>query len=238
MKRIICIGGGEIKNKTTLEIDRYIATLAKDRAGDKRANGLFIGTASHDFMPLFNSFRKTYTSVFDIKVDCLLTVNVDTSKERIVEKFSKADFIYVVFVLREWPEKGIIGEIIKAYDRGVIIPGLSAGAVCWFEQMYTDSASLNNGDAGYKLYPGLGILKGTACPHFNERIDDFTSAVKLNNIPISYAIENNSAVEFVNGNFTKVITSGGKSYEISNKNGCINKKMLWFHKTFTQLFYN
>ena len=119
MRRIICIGGGEIKNKTTLEIDRYIATLAKDRDGDKRANGLFIGTASHDFMPLFNSFRKTYTSVFDIKVDCLLTVNVDTSKERIVEKFSKADFIYVgggdtLYMLEKWKEYDLLNKILKA----------------------------------------------------------------------------------------------------------------------------
>ena len=39
-KRIIAIGGGEIRNKTTLEIDRYVATLAKEHAGDKRANAL------------------------------------------------------------------------------------------------------------------------------------------------------------------------------------------------------
>lgn len=231
MRRIICIGGGEIKNKTTLEIDRYIATLAKDRAGDKRANGLFIGTASHDFMPLFNSFRKTYTSVFDIKVDCLLTVNVDTSKERIVEKFSKADFIYVgggdtVFMLKKWQEKGIIEEIIKAYNRGVILTGLSAGAVCWFEQMYTDSASLNNGDLRYNLYKGLNLIKGTACPHFENRIDDFTLAIKNNNIQLAYGIENNSAIEFVDENFTKTITAGGNSYKILYENGCVYKIML------------
>ena len=57
-KRIIAIGGGEIKNKTTLEIDRYVASLAKEHAGENRANALFIGTASHDSMPYFNSFRK------------------------------------------------------------------------------------------------------------------------------------------------------------------------------------
>ena len=73
-KRIIAIGGGEIKNKTTLKIDEYVANLAKDHAGEKRANALFIGTASHDSMPYFNSFRKTYTSVFDIKAEVALMV--------------------------------------------------------------------------------------------------------------------------------------------------------------------
>ena len=65
-KRIIAIGGGEIRSKETLEIDRYIATLAREHAGENRPYGLFIGTASHDSMPYFNSFRKTFTSVFDI----------------------------------------------------------------------------------------------------------------------------------------------------------------------------
>ena len=38
-KRIIAIGGGEIKNYGTLEIDRYIAEEAKKIAGDRRACG-------------------------------------------------------------------------------------------------------------------------------------------------------------------------------------------------------
>ena len=65
-KILIAIGGGEIKNKTTLKIDNYIANLAKARAGEKRATALFVGTASHDSMPYFNSFRKTFTSNFDL----------------------------------------------------------------------------------------------------------------------------------------------------------------------------
>ena len=92
-KRLICIGGGELKTKETLKIDGYIAELAKTHAGEKRAYGLFIPTASHDSMPYFNSFRKTYTSVYDIKADVALTVYGEMDLERIAEKFQKADFI-------------------------------------------------------------------------------------------------------------------------------------------------
>ena len=60
MKRIIAVGGGELKAKTTLEIDKYVSALAKARAGEKRAYALFLGTASHDSLPYFNSFRKIY----------------------------------------------------------------------------------------------------------------------------------------------------------------------------------
>ena len=86
-KRLICIGGGELKTKETLKIDGYIAELAKTHAGEKRAYGLFIPTASHDSMPYFNSFRKTYTSVYDIKADVALTVYGEMDMERIAEKF-------------------------------------------------------------------------------------------------------------------------------------------------------
>ena len=143
-KTIIAIGGGELKSKETLKIDGYIADKAKASAAGRRACGLFIPTASHDSMPYFNSFRKTYTSVYDIKVDVALSVYGEMSFEKLEEKFHNADFIYIgggdtVFMLRHWKESGMMGLIRDAYDRGVMICGLSAGAICWFEEMYTDS---------------------------------------------------------------------------------------------------
>ena len=83
---IIAIGGGEIKSKTTLEIDRYVASIVRERVGDKRPTGLFFGTASHDSMPYFNSFRKTYTSVFDIKAEVALCVYGEMDIEKIKDK--------------------------------------------------------------------------------------------------------------------------------------------------------
>ena len=40
MKRIIAIGGGEIREKTTLKIDEYIAGLAKEHAGDNTVDSV------------------------------------------------------------------------------------------------------------------------------------------------------------------------------------------------------
>jgi hypothetical protein len=47
-----------------------------------------------------------------------------------------------------------------------------------------------------------------------------------NQIPWAYAIENDSAIEFVNGEFSRSISSGGKAYKIINDNGNIIKKEL------------
>ena len=230
-KTIIAIGGGEIRNKTTLEIDRYIASLAKQRAGEKRATALFLGTASHDSMPYFNSFRKTYTSVFDIKAEVGLIVYGEMDKQKIQEKFDKADCIYIgggdtLFMLEKWQEFGITDMLMDAYNQGKIICGLSAGAICWFTDMYTDYEIMRGQSADYVLKKGLGVLDGCMCPHFNEREKDFMSAFKENNIKSCYCVENDCAIEFVNGKFSKVISAGGKAYYMSNDGGVINKKEL------------
>ena len=218
-KRIIAIGGGEIKNKTTLEIDRYVAELAKIHAGEVRANALFIGTASHDSMPYFNSFRKTYTSVFDIKAEVALIVYGEMDIDRIANKINKADCIYIgggdtVYMLDKWRETGLDKLIIEAYEKGKIICGLSAGAICWFKNMYTDYEIMRGQSSDYVMKEGLGILEGTMCPHFNEREVDFTKAMLDNKIERAYAVENDAAIEFVNGKLNKVISSGGKAYEL------------------------
>jgi len=216
-KKIIAIGGGEIKNKTTLEIDRYVAELAKAHAGEKRANALFIGTASHDSMPYFNSFRKTYTSVFDIKAEVALIVYGEMDIERIAGKIDNADCIYIgggdtVYMLEKWREVGLDKLIINAYNQGKIICGLSAGAICWFTDMYTDYEIMRGQSADYVLKKGLGVLEGTMCPHFNERETDFFKAMQDNGIKSAYCIENDAAIEFTNGNPTKTLSSGGKVY--------------------------
>ena len=145
-RTIISIGGGELRERTTLKIDEYIAGRAKARAGIRRANALFLPTASHDFMPYYNTFHKVYTGVFDIKTDVALCVFKDADLARMREKFEKADMIYAgggdtVFMIEQWKKSGLLPLIREAYERGVVICGLSAGAICWFSDMYTDSAT-------------------------------------------------------------------------------------------------
>ena len=133
MKRILAIGGGELKNRETIAIDTYLAEQAKKAAGDRRACGLFIPTASHDCMPYYNTFHKVYTGLFDIKTDVALTVGREVDREKMRAKFERADFLYVgggdtVFMLESWKESGLLDFIREAYDRGTLVAGLSAGA--------------------------------------------------------------------------------------------------------------
>ena len=211
MKRtLICIGGGEIRSKETLKIDEQIAIMAKERAGEKRAVSVFVGTASHDSLPYFNSFRKTYTSHFDIKADLALLTKKDIPMDKIKGKLENADLIYIgggntLFMLDVWRKTGFLDMLLDAYNRGVIIAGLSAGAICWFEQMYTDSVE----GSLYQIEQGLGILKGIMSPHYDNR-EEFNDIAKF--FPLAYAVENNSAIVFENEILVKSLSSGGDSY--------------------------
>ena len=227
MKKIIAIGGGELRERTTLKIDEYIANLAKGHAGENRANALFIPTASHDFMPYYNTFHKVYTGVFNIKTDVALSVFKDVDLEKMKGKFEKADMIYVgggdtVFMIESWKQSGLLPLLKDAYNRGVIIAGLSAGAICWFEDIYTDSeAALGEGDK-YAMFKGLGWLDGKISPHYNARMLDFDKIVCYN-FDCAFGIEDNAALVIEDGKVVGSISSGGKAWLIESKNGGVQK---------------
>ena len=227
MKRIIAIGGGELRERTTLKIDEYLATLAKEHAGENRANALFIPTASHDFMPYYNTFHKVYTGIFNIKTDVALTVFKDVDMEKMKAKFEKADLIYVgggdtVFMIEHWKKTGLLELLKAAYERGVIIAGLSAGAICWFTDIYTDSeAALGEGDK-YAMFEGLGWIEGKISPHYGSRMLDFDEIVCYN-FDCAYGIEDNAALIIEDGEIVGSVSSGGKAWKIERKDGAIQK---------------
>ena len=228
MKRIIAIGGGELRERTTLKIDEYIANLAKEHAGDKRANALFIPTASHDFMPYYNTFHKVYTGVFDIKTDVALTVFKDVDMERMRAKFEKADVIYVgggdtVFMIESWKQSGLLDLMKDAYERGVIIAGLSAGAICWFSDIYTDSLKTDDG-VKYAMFKGLGWIHGVVSPHYNQRVDDFDKIV-AENFDAAYGIEDDSALLIEDGEIVGALSAGGNVYRLKG-NGDLTKEIM------------
>ena len=217
MRTIVAIGGGELRERETLKIDEYIAGLAKARAGERRANALFIPTASHDFMPYYNTFHKVYTGVFDIKTDVALSVFKEVDLQRMQAKFDKADMIYVgggdtVFMMESWKKSGLLPLIKSAYERGVVLAGLSAGAICWFSDIYTDSAAANPDDGEkYAMFRGLNWVKGIISPHYGARMLDFDKIVCYN-YARAYGVEDNAALVFQDEQLIGSLSSGGKAW--------------------------
>ena len=229
MKKIIAIGGGELRERTTLKIDEYIAKLAKERAGENRPNALFIPTASHDYMPYYNTFHKVYTGVFNIKTDVALTVFKEVDLEKLKAKFDKADLIYVgggdtVFMIEHWKKVGLLPLLEEAYHSGKLIAGLSAGAICWFEDIYTDSLKTEDGTQ-YAMFQGLGWIKGKISPHYGARMLDFDKIVCYN-YDCALGIEDNAAIVIETEQIVGAVSSGGGAYRIYGNKETITKEKI------------
>jgi peptidase E len=67
-------------------------------------------------------------------------------------------------MLAIWRLHGVDRALRDAYAAGTILTGWSAGCICWFEAGITDSFTPELGP----LHDGLGILAGSACPHFDS----------------------------------------------------------------------
>ena len=47
----------------------------------------------------------------------------------------------------------------------MVLSGLSAGAICWFDQAISDAVGEGDDTSDYQVLEGLGWLSGVCCPH-------------------------------------------------------------------------
>ncbi|GGP22645.1 hypothetical protein GCM10010970_26460 [Silvimonas iriomotensis] len=108
-------------------------------------------------------------------------------------------------MLAVWREWGVDQLLHTALQRGVVLAGTSAGAICWFEWGLTDSFH-----GAYRPLPGLGWLPGAACPHFSnttERPRVFNDCIQTGQIPAGYGLDDGAMLHFVNGKVQSVLAS-------------------------------
>lgn len=193
---LVLIGGGEIANGETLEIDRYIVESCKK----ERPHHLFIPTASREPEGYIATVQKVYESL-GCRCDSLCILDTGITHDEIEQKIDQADIIYVgggntKFMLREWAKAGVDKLLRAALQTDKVISGLSAGSICWFEYGISDSESFeNDADWSYSYVDGLGALRGCLCPHFDDREkEDRFRRFLASNRKSFLAIENNCAV--------------------------------------------
>lgn len=95
-------------------------------------------------------------------------------------------------MLQSWRKTGIDRILGDAARRGVVLSGVSAGAVCWFDYALWDGAG-----TGYRPLQGLGLLAGSCCPHFTsepERAAAYRAHLADARIPPGYAIGDGAAL--------------------------------------------
>ncbi len=210
MRRIVAIGGGEIKDLETLDIDKQIVkSVCK-----KNPNALFIPTASDDSMDYIDSFRRVYGSKLNCTVDVLLLIKEQPKPNDIERKIRWADIIYVGGgvtnkMLAIWRKNSVDILLKKAYEEGTVMSGLSAGSICWFKE-------------------GLHLIDAIHCPHFNkeEEAKKFEKRV-VNSKMIGIALEDKCAIEFNDKQYRiHKSDNSAKAYKLYVKNGKVVKEEL------------
>jgi peptidase E len=121
----------------------------------------------------------------------------------------------VANMLAVWRVHGLGAVMRSAWQAGVVLAGVSAGAICWFEGGTTDSF-------GPDLRPytgGLGLLPGSYCPHYDSeplRRPLFTSMVAAGTLPPGIACDDGAGAHFADDDLATVVTgwAGAAGYRV------------------------
>ena len=193
-KQIIAIGGGGFgRNPGDGVIEQYIL----DQTGKEKPNICFIPTATGDN----EAYKVNYYSTFS-KLDCN-PIHLDFFKRTpdLEQLIPQQDAIFVgggntKSMLAVWKDWNLDKLLKEAYEKGVVMSGVSAGANCWFERAVVDSW-----EEDLRVIDCMGFIKGVCCPHYDEE-PQRRPAVKIfledGIIDSCYSVEGNCALHIKN----------------------------------------
>jgi dipeptidase E len=238
MRKIVVIGGGEIGRPgfpvETTKLDRETIRLS----GKSHPRLLFLPTASSDSEGYVDVVKKHFGGRLRCKVDSLMLLNARYSKGELAERVLGADIIYVgggntLKMMRRWRHLGVDKLIKRAYNRGTVLSGLSAGGICWFDSGHSDSVSFYSPKSwDYINVKGMGLIKGIHCPHFDGhtankgRRKDFTEFM-MRYGEIGIAIDNKCAIEFVDDTYRVfAVNKSANAYRVFRDEGDVKVEVL------------
>jgi aminopeptidase N len=228
MRQVIAIGGGGFgRTQASNLIEQYIL----DQASNKSSPSIcFIPTATGDLDPYVVNFYSVFS-----RLDCKPS-HISFFKRTIdlEEHIAKQDIIFVgggntKSMLAVWKEWQLDKILKKAYKKGTVMSGVSAGAICWFQSGITDSWG-----SDLKIMPCMNFVKGTCCPHYDEEPERKPTVKKIiltNKVKKIFAIDGGAALHIKNEKYFKsvIFKRDKSSYAVSSNKGnlieCSFKKL-------------
>ena len=225
LKQIVAMGGGgwgmEPNNPL---LDFYIYNLS-DKAEPRVC---FVPTASGDSEEYIERFYQHFTP----KPTQLSHLSLFKPPTADLKSFIfEQDIIYVgggntknlIALWKEWQLDSILRE---AWDRGIILCGLSAGSICWFKEGVTDSIP-----GKYTVLKCLGFLSGSNCPHYDgetRRRPDYHQLLSQNKIDDGYGADDGVGLHFIGDRLHKIISSRPQAmaYRVVKQNGKVIEQPL------------
>ena len=207
MKRqIVAMGGGGFSMEPENPLlDQYVLNATNL----ERPKVCFVPTASGDSASYIERFYDAFK-----KLECepshLSLFNPHTWTQDLEPFIARQNVLYfgggntrnALALWREWK----LDRLLRAaYELGAVMAGLSAGAICWFEQGSTDSIGRELG-----VLECLGWLKGSMTPHYDgeaQRRPWLHKTILKQRIQNGFAADDGAALHFVNENLERVVSS-------------------------------
>jgi peptidase E len=223
-RQVIALGGGGfLMEPDNPVLDLYV--LRQARTANPAVT--FLSTARGDADANVVKFYKAYTSY-----DCRpshLPLFERTPKLR--EHLLRQDVIYVgggntksmLAVWREWELPALLQE---AWQEGIVLAGVSAGAICWFQQGITDSWAEK-----LTVLECLGFLQGSCCPHYDGepgRRPAYHDFLLKADISPGFAIDDYAALHLADGEVLRVVASKpeARAYRVRVQAGMVQEQPL------------
>jgi dipeptidase E len=217
-------GGGFSMEPDNPLLDLYALKLCNN----ERPKVCFVATASGDAQGYIDRFYKAFKKHHCHPHHLSLT---GSPREDLREFVLNMDLIYVgggntMNMLARWRQTGFDGVLKEAWKQGVVLAGISAGSICWFEQGVTDSIP-----GKLTALDCLGLLKGSNCPHYDgeaERRPAYQRLVAAREIQEGIACDDGVGLHFIDNDLSHLVSSriGAKGWKLTLKNGQVEEAVM------------
>ena len=140
------------------------------------------------------------------------------------------DIIYVgggsmINLLALWRAHGLDAILREAWQAGIVLAGLSAGSMCWFE------GGITKGMGPPVPASGLGFLPGSNSVHYDgepERRPAFLEAITSGALPAGYGVDDGVGLLFRGTRLAEVVAAkpGVRAYRVDAVEGAIREHEL------------
>jgi peptidase E len=223
--QIVAFGGGGFSMEPTNPLlDQYVLGLT----GSSRPRVCFLPTASGDADHYIVRFYRTFAE-HGCDTSHVSLFRRDHGAADIHEHLMTRDVVYVgggsvISLLGTWRAHGLDVTLRRAWASGVILCGLSAGSLCWFQE----------GVTGFHGEPvpvqGLGFLPGSNCVHFDQERSREKAYRRLliAGMAPGYAADDGTGLHFVGERLARVVSSrpGAMAHRLHCTGGRVKRQPL------------
>ena len=163
MQTLVAIGGGSFQKNETRIIDDYIIK----RTGKEHPKVIFIPAASKDDQGYAKRFKQYFRSL-GCEVEAIRLWHTKLFYKEIANVLLETDVIYfgggeTPLLMQALDNFSLFDTLKEAYEKGIVIAGLSAGANILFSYGYSEF------EDHYEFVKGMELEKGLFCPHAQRK---------------------------------------------------------------------